>query len=74
MNKNNGGLLQAEQSIMDDLVSAWNKFLEIETQHPMDTEEFGISIHRLQGILAMRPLRRQYPDYYRCCGENENRR
>ncbi len=65
--KNNGGLLECEQSIMDDLVSAWDKFLDLEKQHPADVGEFCDSIYRLQGILAMRVLRRAYPDYYSWC-------
>jgi len=59
-----GGLTPEEQSVMDDLVSAWNKFVKLEKQHPNDTEEFADAIHRLQGLLAMRPLRRQYPEYW----------
>lgn len=61
----NGGLPPEEQSIMDNLVSAWNKFIKLEKQHPCDINEFGDAIHRLQGLLAMRPLRRQYPDYWK---------
>ena len=60
-----GGLTPEEGSVMDDLVSAWNKFIKLEKQHPCDINEFGDSIHKLQGILAMRPLRRQYPDYWK---------
>lgn len=60
-----GGLTPEENSVMDDLVSAWNKFIKLEKQHPCDINEFGDSIHKLQGILAMRPLRRQYPEYWK---------
>lgn len=61
----NGGLTQEEQSVMDGLVSAWNRFIKLEKQHPCDINEFGDAIHRLQGLLSMRPLRRQYPDYWK---------
>jgi len=64
-NATTGGLLPGEQLVMDDLVSAWNKFIKLEKQHPCDINEFGDAVHRLQGILALRPLRRQYPDYWK---------
>ena len=70
MDKSNGGLLLEEQSVMDDLVSAWNKFIKLEKQHPCDINEFTDSIHKLQGILAMRPLRRQYPEYWKSYKED----
>jgi hypothetical protein len=60
-----GGLASEEKSKMDDLVSAWNKFIKLERQHPSDIDEFGDGINRLQGLLAMRPLRRQYPEYWK---------
>lgn len=65
MSDSNGGLLPEEQEVMDCLVSAWNKFVVLEKQHPCDINEFGDSIHRLQGILALRPLRRCYPEYWK---------
>lgn len=70
MLENNGGLLPEEQEIMDNLVSAWNKFIKLEKQHPCDINEFGDSIHKLQGILALRPLRRQYPEYWKSYKED----
>lgn len=60
-----GGLTADEESVMEDLVSAWNKFVKLEKQHPCDNGEFCDGIHRLQGVLALRPLRRQYPDYWK---------
>lgn len=70
MNENNGGLLPKEQSVMDDLVSAWNNFIKLEKQHPCDINEFADSVHKLQGILSMRPLRRQYPEYWKSYKED----
>jgi hypothetical protein len=63
----NGGLTQEEQLVMDDIVSAWNRFIKLEKQHPSDIDEFREGIHKLQGLLAMRPLRRQYPNYWKSC-------
>jgi transcriptional regulator with XRE-family HTH domain len=60
-----GGLIPEEQSVMEDLVSAWNKFIKLEKLHPCDNGEFCDGIHKLQGILALRPLRRQYPEYWK---------
>lgn len=40
MKSGNGGLTREEQAAMDDLVSAWNKFVKLEKQHPSDISEF----------------------------------
>jgi len=59
------GLLPPEQAVMDDIVGAWNKFIKLEKQHPDDINEFANAIHRIQGMLAIRSLRRQCPNYWR---------
>lgn len=65
LNKN-GGLTPDEKSVMGDLVSAWNKYIKLDKQHPNDCDEFAGAIHIAQGLLAIRIVRRQYPEYWRC--------
>lgn len=58
---NDAGLLPQEQEVMDCIVDAWGKFIRLEVQHPEDVREFGYGVHLLQGLLAMRAVRRAYP-------------
>lgn len=55
------GLTQQEQAIMDDLVGAVNKFSQLPIQHPNEREEFVAAVHTIQGLLATRIARREYP-------------
>lgn len=48
-----------EQRVMDALVSAWNAFLELPSEHADDITEFRHGIHRLQEKILARPARRQ---------------
>ena len=50
-----------EREIMNLLVEAHNKFTEMESTHPNKISEWVDSIHRLQDLLGMRILRRDYP-------------
>jgi hypothetical protein len=59
---NKTGLTDKEQVIMDHLVAAFNEFSLCEKQHPDEYREFTDSIHRLQDILAVRVIRRVYPE------------
>jgi len=54
-----------EKSVMDLLVKAHNKFVELEIGHEMDIQEWVASIHSLQAILSHRCLRREFPEYFR---------
>ena len=58
------GLTIYEGIIMDHLVEAWNGFSNLERQHPSDLGDFADGIHKCQHQLAMRILRRDYPEGY----------
>jgi ribosomal protein S27AE len=60
----NSGLTEQEQKVIDNLISAWNEYNQLEKQHPDDIDIFQDGIHKCQQILAMRILRREYPDYW----------
>ncbi|GED72323.1 hypothetical protein BRE01_60250 [Brevibacillus reuszeri] len=60
----NGGMTTEEKEIADHIVAAWNGFVTLKPTHPNDQVEFGDAIHRLQHLLGMRVLRRDYPDYW----------
>jgi len=60
----NDGLTKEEGEVMDALVEAWNKFSSLAKQHPSDVPEFCNGIHQCQHILAMRVLRKDYPEGY----------
>lgn len=49
-----------EQFVMDKLVDAYNMFITLDKQHPAEQSEFAQNIHILQGLLALRALRRQF--------------
>ncbi len=55
---------EQEQKIMDLLVEAHNKFIELETTHLMETTEWVSSLHKLQDLLGARILRRDYPNFF----------
>lgn len=57
----NSGLTINENEVLDHLVSAWNKFVELKQTHPSDMSDFADGIHKLQSILGIRILRRDYP-------------
>lgn len=51
-------MIKKEQEVINFLVRAWNKFLELETQHPNDIEDFGDGIHKCEYIIGMRVARK----------------
>ena len=58
------GLTPEEKEILDLTVEAWNKFVGLEIQHPADLDDFYRAIHDIQRIVAMRALRREYPEVF----------
>lgn len=54
-----------EKIISELLVEAHNKYAILPTQHPSDINEWVYALHSLQKLLAMRLVRRDYPnDFY----------
>lgn len=56
------GLTEDEGIVMDNLVAAWNAFVELPLQHPSERRTFGALISRCQDLLAARIARRNFPD------------
>jgi hypothetical protein len=61
------GLTTSEQVIMDELVRAWNLYealTRVDNRHIGDIEQFRQAISTCQQMLAMRIVRREYPEYW----------
>lgn len=56
------GLTDEEGEVMDALIYAWNQFSQLEIQHPSDAPDFADGIHKCQQSIALRVVRREYPD------------
>lgn len=53
-----------EEEIMNLLVEAHNKFVEMEQMHPDGTREWVDGIHKCQNVLKTRVVTRDYPDTF----------
>lgn len=58
------GLTTQELRVMNKICGGYSEFLKLETQHPSEMQDFVNAIHAIQGILAMRVIRRGYPEYW----------
>lgn len=56
------GLTPDERVVMDHLIAAWNKFVNLDTTHFNEATEFMTAIHDAEHIMGMRVLRRDYPN------------
>jgi hypothetical protein len=56
------GLTGSEQNVMDDLIDAFYAYLELPVEHEDEPGEFRFHIHMLQGLLACRIVRREFPE------------
>lgn len=56
------GFLPQEKKCHDDLMSAYEAFLEMDRQHPDELRDFVDPLHRLQDLLAVRVIRRVFPE------------
>jgi hypothetical protein len=57
----NDGLTDAEGKVMDLLTEAAMRFARLPTEHPSDLQDVIDAVHRCQEILAVRVVRRHYP-------------
>ncbi|MEG1310461.1 MAG: hypothetical protein RR942_06640 [Romboutsia sp.] len=64
MNGRKYGLTFREGIVMDNLVEAYNNFLQLGDTHPCEKEYFVDGIHNCQQQLMNRVLRRDYPVGY----------
>jgi hypothetical protein len=53
-----------EKLIMDLLILAHNKFVDMDQMHPDDKREWVDGIHRCQNVLKGRVVTRDYPDIF----------
>lgn len=56
---------ESEEKIMQLIVEANNKFMALESAHPMEKQEWCFAIHQLQSILSHRTMKRNYPKYFK---------
>jgi hypothetical protein len=55
---------EQEEEIMNLLVEAHNKFVEMKQMHPDDLREWVDGIHKCQNVLKGRVVTRDYPDIF----------
>lgn len=53
-----------EKEIMDLLVKAHNKFIQLERDHPQELNEWINAFHILQNALIYRIVKRDYPEVF----------
>lgn len=56
------GLDPLEQQCMDGVINSYHSFLKMDIQHPTEMREFVDAVHTIQDILALRVVRRLYPE------------
>lgn len=65
------GLTELEQKCMDSLLDCHKYFFQLEEQHPDDPKDFVIAMHRIQDLLAIRIVRRLYPEGWKNTAKNK---
>lgn len=58
------GLTDQELLVMDSITQGYSEWLKLEMTHPCEMQDFVNAIHTIQSILAMRVIRRSYPEYW----------
>ena len=58
------GLTPGEQEVHDNLMAARRAWHQLDRQHPDEDREFTDAVHRIQDLLALRIVRREYPDFW----------
>lgn len=56
------GLTAAEGMVMDALFDAHEAYQMLPVEHPIEPSEWIVALHRLQDLLAVRIVRRDYPE------------
>jgi len=65
------GLTFDEQMCMNALVKAYRIYSKLPKDHPMENIEFTTSLHRLQDLLAIRVVRRSFPNGWSFANKEE---
>ncbi len=58
------GLDKFEKECMDGLMKAYSAFLKMDRQHPDEMRDFINPLHRMQELLAIRVIRREFPKFW----------
>jgi hypothetical protein len=58
------GLTDQELLVMDSILQGYSEWIKLEMTHPNEMQDFVNAIHNIQSILAMRVIRRGYPEYW----------
>lgn len=58
------GFTEAEYKILQDIVSIQNQYISLDPTHPSDIYDWVNAIHILQGLIAQRATRRDYPNIF----------
>ena len=58
------GFTPAEDQCHDALMLAFSLFLELPREHPDEVRDFVDAVHKIQGLMSTRIVRRDYPDYW----------
>lgn len=56
------GLTDLEQECMDGLMASYSAWLQLERQHPDELRDFVDAVHKIQDLLALRVVRRCFPE------------
>lgn len=59
------GLTDDERQVMDHVVAAWNAFARLPECRDEHLAQVRHAVHQVQQVLALRVVRRQYPEYWR---------
>ena len=54
-----------EQKVLDLMLEAHSRFLELNVTHISETTDWVNAIHQLQHLLSARVLRRDYPETFK---------
>ena len=58
------GFTDAEKRCHDALMLSYQEFIDMPREHPDEMRDFVDAVHKIQGLLATRIVRRDYPDYW----------
>lgn len=53
-----------ERYVLEELTTAFNRFVDLPDYHPVDAQEFANSINRAQAVIATRVARRANPEVW----------
>lgn len=58
------GFTDEEKAIINDLVEIHNKYISLECIYPADPQDWVNAMHKLQDLIALRAVRRDYPEMF----------